>query len=707
MKKTLYSVLLAVAALLTGASCSDFLETDTTSKADAAFVFSTNETARAALEGAYSSWVDAAQNKVFGDGLFYAADVAGSDIERHPENFSNQPGRHYPECFYQDGNYASEYTLLSYQKENDTYASLYAVITKASIVASSIESADGFKEMIEAGVANTMGQLYGEAVALRATAYRELIKYFGDVPFISGKLTDHDGLVGRDSIYDVLLEELMMAAPVMYRVGSVPGLEANKSYLSRTYVEGLIGRMALEAGGYQTRRGDIKRVDGNGAAITFENFPGSQENNGATYARRSDWQLYYNIAKEYFKAVIDNPGSAKFITTDSRTVPNPYQVFFQQMHGSDDGFADESIYEYPISQGGGNDARPYSFGRPTTGGSKNNYPCKNYGQGRINPAFYYGVFDPADMRRDVSCTVTATKGADGTEIILPFTPGSQGKGGGISFNKWDENRQDNVWVAAQRKSGINGPYMRMSEIYLGYAEACAALGDNTAARQYLDIIRNRAFGSSTAAKTDAFITKEGSLLNAVIQERGFEFAGEGDRRWTLIRTGLLPAKIKAIKDLTKAMFDGLKANGYYTFDNGNTISSYIWTKYVDGKVEVGKRLTEQCPAGSEDNPVLYPGWRGVNNDWSAYGLALADNYKPNLAIKGLFKKLSDSEIADLEAQGYKKTNWAVDLVKAEDEYLKYLFLDYSYVKAPIYLWPFTPNVLANGGFTNGYGFKNE
>ena len=56
---------------------------------------------------------------------------------------------------------------------------------------------------------------------------------------------------------------------------------------------------------------------------------------------------------------------------------------------------------------------------------------------------------------------------------------------------------------------------------------------------------------------------------------------------------------------------------------------------------------------------------------------------------------------------YVRFDWAVDLVKAEDEYNKYLFLDYDYVKAPIDLWPFTPNVLANGGFKNGYGFRDE
>ena len=153
------------------------------------------------------------------------------------------------------------------------------------------------------------------------------------------------------------------------------------------------------------------------------------------------------------------------------------------------------------------------------------------------------------------------------------------------------------------------------------------------------------------------------------------------------------------------MLDGLKNDGFYTFDNGNTISSYVWTKSTDGKATYGYRLTTQCP--DENDPVLFPGWRGVNNDWASYGLKVADDYAPNLAIKGLFSKLSDEEIAALEADGYKKQNWGADLVSNDDEYYKYLFLDYDYTKAPIYLWPFTPNVMANGGFTNGYGFKQE
>ena len=710
MKKILYSAMCA-AGMLALTSCSDYLETSSPSVVDAEFVFSTSETSRAAMTGVYETWRDCAQNKIFGDGLYYAADVVGSDIERHPEAFANQPGRHYPEGLYQNGTYAGSYGLLSYQKEDDEYAALYSVISQSNAVINAIESTSEYESMITSSTPSTLSQLYGEAIAMRATAYRELIKYYGDVPYVSGKDTDYDGLVCRDSIYDVCLAELQKVAPLMYRAGSIPGI-SGKNYFTRTYVEGLIGRMALEAGGYQTRRGDIKRVDGNGNSLTYETM--GTENNGATYGRRSDWATYYNLAKTYFKAVIDDPGDTKFHQTDPRSTENngrqynnPYQYFFQQMLEADATYADESIYEYPMQQGGGNDARPYSFGRPTAGGSKNNYPCKNYGQGRIVPAFYYGVFDPNDKRRDVSICVTGTKGADGTEKLIPFTPGSQANGGGIALNKWDEARQGTVWTAAQRKSGINGPYMRIAEIYLGYAEACAATGDDASARQYLALIRERSFPAGKA-NTAAFIASKESVLEAVIDERGFEFAGEGDRRWTLIRSGFFPKKIKAIKELTAKMINGLKTNGYYEFENGNVISNEVYTKMVDAKTEKGFRLTAQCPEGQEDDPVLYPSWRGTNDNWAAYGLNYGtDTPKTNVAIKGLFKHLSDAEVAAITADGYTANAWGSDIVKYEDEYLKYHFWDYDYTKAPIYLWPFTPNVMSTGGFTNGYGFAQE
>ena len=724
MKNKFLYIALYAAGMLGATSCSDYLETKSPSTVDADFVFSSTATAKAALEGAKAAMHGAYSSHIFGDGLYYAADIAGSDIMRHPEGYAKQPGRHPAEAFYRNGTETGAYALTSYMKEgtDGTYGYLFSVIGKCNAITTAFEQKDNFEEMMSQSEPTELSQLYGEAVAIRATCYRELIKYFGDVQFQSTFGVVAGGLVSRDSIYDVCIEQLKKVEPHMYVLGTCPTYANNvKNYYSRTYVDGLIGRMALEAGGYQTRRNDIKRVDGKGNPLTFEAL--GTDNQNATYGRRSDWKNLYTTAKEYFKKAIDNAGTAVFHETDPRSEDkngrvynNPYQYFFQQLHDADATYADESIYEEPFTQGStGNDPRPYSLGRPSNGGSKVAYPCKNYGQGRINPAFYYGDFDPKDLRRDVSCTVTGSTGK-GIEALIPFTPGSKQSAGGISCNKFDENRQPTVWTQAQRRSGINAPYMRLSEMYLGYAEACAATGDNAEAKTYLTKVRNRAFRTADEANVEGFINNEGSLLKAIIDERGFEFAGEGDRRFTLIRTGLLPEKIKEIKDLTRKMLDGLKTNGSYTFENGNTISAYIYTKSVDaagmkdanGNTMYGYRLTTQCPEGKENDPVLYPSWRGQKDNWDELGLDYGTKTpKTNLAIKGLFAPVSDEEAEELTKDGYKKVDWGKTLVDNDDEYYKYLFYDYDYVSAPIYLWPFTPNIIATGGFVNGYGFSNK
>jgi len=716
MKKIIDKALILITSILILASCNDFLDTSSPSVVDADFVFSNIETARAVMDGAYEEWRDAAQSYVFGDGLFYATEVTGSDIERHPESFTNQPGRHYPECLYQNGTYADTYGLLSYQKEDNAYTRLFSCISKANAIISAMQNSSDFNSIMDAGEASDLSQLYGEAIVLRAVAYRELIRYYGDVPYAYKSGVAAEGLTPRDSIYDVCINDLKTVEPLMYRVGENSAM--TKNVFSRTFVQGFIGRMCLDAAGYQTRRTDLGAdfyKDGEGNVLTFETL--GTANNSAVYERRSDYKTLYETAKTYLEACINNPGNVVFHSTDPRSTgrngqvyDNPYQYFFQQMNDLE--YADESIYEYNMTQGVTNDSRPYSYGRVSNGGSSKGYPCKAYGQGRINPAFYYGMFDPKDKRRDVSVCVTGSTGK-GIEKMIPFTPNSKANGGGLTLNKWDENRMASPYVLKKRKSGINGPYMRMAEIYLAYAEACAITGDDGTAKTYLSLIRERAFPSGEA-NTDAFISSCGSMFNAIIQERGFEFAGEGSRRWTLVRSGLLPKAIQNIKEMTYNMIKGLEADGYYTFSNGNTISKYVYTKLVDAKSTYGYRLTTQCPEGSESDPILYPGWRGQNDDWesvaSSAGLSFTySDTKTNLAIKGLFDYIdpSGADATNLEADGYSKVEWGSLLVSNFDEYYTYLFYDYDYTSAPIYLWPYTPNIISTGGFTNGYGFSQN
>ena len=722
MKKIIY-IIVSLAGLMLAASCSEFLAPVDHGLVDREFVFSSTANTRAAMKQVYSQWQSVADGSFYGNGNFYAVNLPGGDESRHPEGYNNQLQRHVPEGFYENGTKTGEYNVETY----GSFSSYYAVIATANTIITAMEESEDFSTYMAASEPTELSQLYGEAVVARSTIYEMLIRYWGDVPFTKQSGVPATGIAPRDSIYDVIIADLEKVIPHMFRSGSVPGYGADKNGFSRTFAEASLAVICMDAAGYQTRRSDLTYKDGEGKELSWERLGKENKNaDNAFYARRSDWKKYVEKAQKYFKAVIDNPGNVVFHETDPRATSaagqvfdNPYQYFFQQTMDNDIGYADESIFEYPLTWEVSNGERPYSNGRVSNGGSSNNFPCKAYGQGRINPAFYWGIFDPKDKRRDVAVCVTGHTGS-GAEKLIPFAPNSKVNGGGLTNNKWDEARQVLPNSRRQRKSGINGPWMRMSEVYLGYAEACALLGDTGNAMTYLKKVRERSFPKGEA-RTEEFVAAHKSLVEAVLDERLFEFAGEGDRRWTMIRSGQVFEGIKRTKELQKAMIEGVEANGYYRFENGNEFPAYVWTKLVDAKKEYGYRLTTQCPEGMENDPVLYPGWRGENDDWEAAALAagvteanikknLKAGDKTNLAIKGLFKHIDpdSAEAKALEADGYTKVEYGLELAKNKQEYVDNFFKGFDYESAPIYLLPVGHNALKTiAGLTNGYGFTNE
>ena len=143
------------------------------------------------------------------------------------------------------------------------------------------------------------------------------------------------------------------------------------------------------------------------------------------------------------------------------------------------------------------------------------------------------------------------------------------------------------------------------------------------------------------------------------------------------------------------MIDGLKANGYYTFENGNTIGNYIYYKGVDPtKMGMTSRITDPTPeamlkGGYEPTTDLeatqFPGWRG-QHDWDAYKTYQNGKFpNSNIAIKGLFTNITATP------EGYYQKEWGKG---------------WDCKSAPIYLVPISQNGLI-GGLTNGYGFTSE
>ena len=640
---------------------------------------------------------------------FYVYDVqiVGSDAECHPETYTSKQ-RHIPEGLY------AEELPINYQRSVAVWADLYTIINRTNIMMNSIRQKEDYLNAVDAGTPNDWTQLYGEAAAFRANMYLYLTRYFGDVPYFDFPIyntsqTDSAGLTSRDVIYDKEIAHLKMVEPLMYRLGE-GGINAER--FSRTFTQALIGKIALWAGGYSLRRTDF---DFGSVSLDQKGI----EKWDAIYARRSDYLDYYEIAKEYLKKCVDNSGSAYLIVSDPRGegFNNPFQYHFQKLMNLQ--VSPESVYEMGATRAIDNSEFPYAYGRPSGGGGSNAFPCKSYGQSRMHASFYYGDYDPKDLRRDVTVGVTANSGSC-SEWMVDFTPGNRQKGG-LCNNKTDESRMSDPYTVSQRKSGVNWVQMRLSQVILMLAGTYAELGEEANAKNELLKIRSRAFSDidQTEMVTNYINSLSGDALkDAILEEHKLELAGEGHHRFEMIRTGKMPEKIKRLKDNQNAMVEGLKTDGYYTFSNGNTISNYIWIKAVNtSDYGMSNMLTTQCNVGEDDPtyPIKFPGWRGNCDLWGAYGFNNTDGDR-NLAIKGLFRYIdpNGSEAAALEADGYVKTDWGSNIVANEAQYTTDIFKGYpdEYYNAgvpPRYLYPLSYETISksNGLISNGYGFSQE
>ena len=679
--KKLINYILPITLCIAFTQCKkSWLDTNSPSNVDDAFVTSTPSETYKTLSWCYANY---RQNCIMG--TYRWNDPIGSDAEMYPEDGSSN-----------NLNAILRSDLLPINAVSGGFNGLYSTLARANKVAGLIKAKAAYQADVAAGKPTDWTQLYGEAMTIKALCYFDLIKHFGDVPYgyEYNYVTDYS-LSSRFAIYDSLIADLKNAEPLMYRLGE-GGIGAER--MSRTFCDALIGELALFSGGYQTIRTD---VDGLYGSVTFTKKGAEQY--GCVYARRNDYLDYYKIADQYLQAAIDNKGTCGLITTDGRTnANNPFQRHFQYF--ADLQTSPESLFQLGNIQGGvqaTTSEYPYAFGRPSDGGSANAAPTKTFGALRIIPTFYYGEFENGDKRRDVSVTVTGSNG-DGNEKILSFLPGNKSTGG-ISINKWDENRMTPPYVAAQRNSGMDWPILRMADVILMSAEVKAELGQSAAAIALVNQIRQRAFGN---ANHNISGLSGDALKEAVLQERKLELVGEGTRRWDLIRSGKFVEKALAVRQDMATMINDLKTQGFHKFPNGNQISNYIYTKMV----ALANPLTYDVTDSTK--PELYPGWRGQYNYSTVTGVKV-NGTAHNLAIQGLFTNIDATTAATLVSQGYVKTNWGFNIVNTPAAIAAYDRNILSGITSPNdpprYYWPIPSETINNskGKVTNGYGLPQS
>jgi hypothetical protein len=404
-------------------------------------------------------------------------------------------------------------------------------------------------------------RLHGEALTLRAQFYLEAIRNWGDLP---AHFTSAENLAGgnpfpkatdRDSLYDVLLNDLKLAATLVPWRNDLASIgDAQDERITKGTVKALRARIALFRAGYSLRK--------NGSM--------GQGSNPATYYKIALDECAEIMASGQhslnpnYKALWKNQVGAR-VSAD----PNG-ELMFQASATGRTGVADTKLGYY-------NGPRVGSFGNSSV---------------NVLPSYFY-AFDSTDLRRDVTCAPynVATNGI--TKVGQAITA--------INDGKYRRDWISNPTVAASdaiQYFGLKWQIIRYSDVLLMYAEAENELnGPTVAAYNAVNQVRRRGYGKSISA-SDATVDlpaglSKSSFFSAIVKERSLELGGEGVRKYDLIRWNLLASTIAATK---KTLLDMSNRVGAYA--NLPQSMYYITTATGDDKSIWSNSLYKAAPSAT-------------------------------------------------------------------------------------------------------------
>lgn len=443
--------------------------------------------------------------------------------------------------------------------DNNAYAKFYEGIERANL------AIEGLRQYGNIANNKNMAQLLGEALTLRAVIYADLTKAWGDVP---ARFTpnSNDNIYmprcNRDSIYKVLLADLKEAEDYCYWPNQ-NSVTKTTERVSKSFVKALRARIALYAGGYGLR--------------------------GDGYRLSKDPELapekMYQIAKEECEDII-NAGYNKL---------GSFKENFTKLCQDNVTAGGESIWEIPFSDGRGRVL--YTWGVKHAKADQ----YTKQAQGGVNgptPYLYYD-FDADDARRDITCVPYQWS----KELVDGKSHQELRK-----ISQWCFGKLRYEWmkriVTSTNDDGVNFQYMRLADVYLMAAEAENQLGNTSTGWNYMEPVLARVL---PAAKVNALKAKycasKDAFQQGIIEQRGFEFAGEQIRKADLVRWGIIDNKMAEAKqkltDLAnrQGAYEGLPDKVYYTLDtDGETLKLYGLNKGEDN----ADKIKELKAAGWEN-----------------------------------------------------------------------------------------------------------
>ena len=491
--KKIMNILGAAVLVLTASSCQDWLDMPSESKADSSTVFSTLSRAEMAVMGAYSSL----HTQELGYQLLMGTDECASTESNSKYNVANY-------------DYTNTSGMLS-----KTYTEMYKAIEYSNVCIKNLPLMS-----VSESEQEKLNALLGESLAIRAYAYWNIVRFYGDVPYTdiptSDLTTFSSSRVSRDTIYDHCISDLQRAIELL--PWRSEGMVETPERFTKNAAYGILARVALYAAGYSLRW-DLSTVPYDASTCRI--------------AQRDDQtriRELYQIAADACKAVI---------TKGENSLLEDYDEIFRDL--GNQRYNNETMFEFGWYGANSSDVRTgYTNGIPTSG-TDNEVLGKGGSQMIAMPTFYF-EYEEGDQRRDVSICNYGLRLSTGNNAYQMNTFAGMGVG------KYRINWKNSRGTSDSRRD-INWPLLRYSDVLLMYAEALNEL-NNGATSEAVDAVREvrmRAFRNDEA-KVGDIPTGYEDFKNYIIQERKLELSNEGLRKSDLARWGILVDYLTAEKE---------------------------------------------------------------------------------------------------------------------------------------------------------------
>lgn len=572
MKK--YKSIILLFGCLCMASCSDFLDTESLSEQTGEVIYENEGMTRSAIMGIYSQLCD---TYVYGQKM--SVNWQGvSDIEL-ASGYQNDPS-----TTGADNGIANYW--CNWYLENTKWEGIFKMAELAST------TVDGLRKSTKLSESNTLQGYLGEALVLRSLAYFELVRRYGDVPYKEG-MSNSDlsnvymGKTDRDSIYSCIIKDMKEAINYLPWMGTS---DYNSERVTKGFAKGLLARIALFAGGWSVRDGNAFDDTNVEHYPNIEGNPGMEETNGFYVGRPKNWRDYYEIAEQQCAELIADSENPHALDPD-------YGDIWKTVCGLGYNAYNENLFEVANGVGYSGDIGTL-MGRAMDGNI--GYGQRGFGGTYVSTnAYYFYSFDRADKRRDYACywpTYKKDSDVDGGNREIMNNDIMNVRLGKWSF-WWTSDTYRSIAATATSRipTGINWIIMRYSDVLLMFAEAGYALNGSAdminsvagiSPRQALEAVRQRAFGADSPQVS----SYDSDFFEAIVNERAWEFGGEGIRKLDLVRWGLLDSKIEDMKKAMLYMMDGTKTVQifdktynpsdfpqvlYYTYEGSNLNGEFI------------------------------------------------------------------------------------------------------------------------------------